>query len=132
MGGLLDGAQVSSAMKAALLDGADKYTWVAAAVGSQNQASYQLATRKPVMSVGGFNGSDPSPTLAQFKKYVADGRIHYFIGGGGFGGGMNSMGGSNASSQIASWVASNFTAKTIGGTTVYDLTAPKAGASASS
>ncbi|WP_225845085.1 glycosyltransferase family 39 protein [Streptomyces sp. HPF1205] len=138
MGGLLDGAQVSSALKAALLADADKYTWVAAAVGSQNQAGYQLATRKPVMSVGGFNGSDPSPTLARFKQYVADGRIHYFIGGGGggfgggFGGGMNQMGGSNASSQIASWVASTFTARTIGGTTVYDLTAPKAAASASS
>ena len=34
------------------------------------------------MAIGGFNGSDPSPTLAQFKQYVADGEIHYFIGGG--------------------------------------------------
>ena len=39
------------------------------------------------MAIGGFNGSDPSPTLAQFQEYVADGEIHYFIGGGGFGGG---------------------------------------------
>ncbi|SEG46510.1 4-amino-4-deoxy-L-arabinose transferase [Actinacidiphila yanglinensis] len=123
MGGLLDGAQVSSAMKSLLLKDAGKYTWVAAAIGSQNQASYQLATQKPVMSIGGFNGSDPSPTLAQFEKYVADGRIHYFIGGGTGGGG--SMGGSNASSAISSWVQSHYTAKTVGGTTVYDLTAPK-------
>ena len=34
------------------------------------------------MPIGGFNGSDPSPTLAQFQQYVADGRIHWFIGGG--------------------------------------------------
>ena len=33
------------------------------------------------MAIGGFNGSDPSPTLAQFKQYVADGEIHYFIAG---------------------------------------------------
>lgn len=35
----------------------------------------------PVMPIGGFNGSDPSPTLTQFKAYVAAGKIHYFIGG---------------------------------------------------
>ena len=59
---------------------------MAAAVGSQNASGYQLATGDPVMAIGGFNGSDPSPTLAQFQQYVADGKIHYFIGGGGFGG----------------------------------------------
>ena len=26
------------------------------------------------MAVGGFNGTDPSPTLAEFQHYVADGR----------------------------------------------------------
>jgi 4-amino-4-deoxy-L-arabinose transferase-like glycosyltransferase len=119
MGGLLNGAQVSSAMTALLKADAGHYTWVAAAVGSQNQASYQLASGEPVMSVGGFNGSDPSPTLAQFKKYVAEGRIHYFIGGGGMGGA--SMGGSGAASAITSWVESAYTAKTVGSTTVYDL-----------
>ncbi|MEE4541197.1 glycosyltransferase family 39 protein [Streptomyces sp. V4-01] len=122
MGGLLDGAQVSAAMKALLLKDAGRYTWVAAAVGSQNQASYQLATQKPVMSVGGFNGSDPSPTLAQFQKDVTEGRIHYFIGGGGMGGG--GMGGSGTATGITSWVQAHYTAKTVGSTTVYDLTSP--------
>jgi 4-amino-4-deoxy-L-arabinose transferase-like glycosyltransferase len=122
MGGLLDSATVSAEMKALLLADADKYSWVAAAVGSQNASGYQLATGKSVMPVGGFNGSDPSPTLAQFQEYVAQGKIHYFIGGAGFGG--RSAGGSNASSQIADWVHANFTAKTVGNTTVYDLTAP--------
>jgi 4-amino-4-deoxy-L-arabinose transferase-like glycosyltransferase len=122
MGGLLDSASVSAEMKALLLADADKYTWVAAAVGSQNASGYQLATGKSVMPVGGFNGSDPSPTLAQFEQYVAQGKIHYWIGGAGFGG--RSAGGSNASAQIAEWVEANFTAKTVGNTTVYDLTAP--------
>ena len=33
------------------------------------------------MAVGGFNGTDPAPTLAEFQHDVADGRIHYFIKG---------------------------------------------------
>jgi hypothetical protein len=36
----------------------------------------------PVMAVGGFNGTDPAPTLEQFKQYVAEKKIHYFIGTG--------------------------------------------------
>jgi hypothetical protein len=124
MGGLLNAATVSDQMKSLLDADADRYTWVAAAVGSQNASGYQLATGGPVMAVGGFNGSDPSPTLAQFQQYVADRKIHYFIGGGGFGGGRGatSSGGSNYSSQIAEWVAANFTSQTVDGVTLYDLT----------
>jgi 4-amino-4-deoxy-L-arabinose transferase-like glycosyltransferase len=122
-GGLLDAATVSSEMKTLLETNADSYTWVAAAVGSQNASGYQLATGKPVMPIGGFNGSDPSPTLAQFQQYVQQGKIHYFIAGGDFGGRGGGVGGSSNSSQIAAWVAQNFTAQTVGNTTVYDLTA---------
>jgi hypothetical protein len=70
------------------------------------------------MAVGGFNGTDPSPTLAEFQKYVAEGKIHYFIGGSIGGSGSS---GSSDSSQIAQWVAANYTATTVGSTTVYDL-----------
>ncbi|BAJ27775.1 MULTISPECIES: glycosyltransferase family 39 protein [Kitasatospora] len=126
MGGLLNGAQVSAEVADLLKQDADKYTWVAAAVGSQNQASYQLASGEPVMALGGFNGSDPSLSLDGFKKLVAEGKVHWFIGGGGMGGG--GMGGSSYSSEIASWVSSAYTAKTVGSTTMYDLTAtPKSG-----
>lgn len=110
-------------MTALLQQDAGDYTWVAAAIGSNSASGFQLAADEPVMAIGGFNGSDPSPTLAQFQRYVANGQIHYFIsGGGGMGGGMG-MGSSGTSSQITSWVTSNFTAKTVGGVTVYDLTA---------
>jgi hypothetical protein len=76
------------------------------------------------MAIGGFNGTDPWPTLAQFEQYVSDGKIHYYIAGGG--GGFGGLGGGSASttSQITTWVQSHFTAQTIGGTTVYDLSAP--------
>lgn len=121
MGGLLDGASVDSEAKTLLKQNADAYTWTAAAIGSQNAASYQLATGDPVMAIGGFNGSDPSPTLAQFKKYVEDGEIHYFVSGGMGGGGM---GGEGSSSRISAWVQENFEEVTVGSATFYDLTRP--------
>ncbi|MFC8227670.1 ArnT family glycosyltransferase [Streptomyces sp. NPDC057287] len=123
MGGLLNGASVDSEAKTLLKQNADAYTWAAAAIGSQNAASYQLATGDPVMAIGGFNGSDPSPTLARFKKYVEDGEIHYFISGGtgGTGGGA---GGEGTSSRISAWVEENFTEVTAGSATFYDLTRP--------
>jgi hypothetical protein len=76
-----------------------------------------LATELPVMAVGGFNGTDPSPTLAEFQDLVSRGKIHYFITGGT----MRASTGSDAAAQIAQWVANNFTAQSIGGTTVYLL-----------
>jgi 4-amino-4-deoxy-L-arabinose transferase-like glycosyltransferase len=120
-GGLLQGSESSAAITKLLTTDASSYTWVAAAVGSNSAAGYQLASQQPVMAIGGFNGSDPSPTLAQFKKHVADGEIHYFISGGDRGGPGGMSAGGSTSSQITSWVKENFTAKSVDGVTVYDL-----------
>ncbi|CRK53409.1 Glycosyltransferase [Rhodococcus sp. RD6.2] len=120
-GGLLNGSTPSAELTALLTDDADGYTWVAAAVGSNSASGYQLATERSVMPIGGFNGSDPSPTLDRFQQYVADGEIHYFIAGGGMGG---RMGGSGTASEISQWVTENFTPITVDGVTLYDLTAP--------
>ncbi|GAA3393274.1 glycosyltransferase family 39 protein [Streptomyces roseoviridis] len=126
LGGLLNGTPVGAEARQALLADADSYTWVAAAIGAQNAAGYQLATQKPVMAIGGFNGSDPSPTLARFKQYVAEGRIHYFIApGGGSGGGFGAGGNGSA---IAAWVEDTFEKVTFDSTTFYDLTSRKAAA----
>jgi hypothetical protein len=121
LGGLLGATEPSGAVVAALTRNASAYTWVAASVGSNNAAGYQLATGDPVMPIGGFTGSDSSPTLARFQAYVDAGRIHWFIGGDI---GMASDGGSSSSAEIASWVSENFTATTVGGVMLYDLTAP--------
>lgn len=128
VGGLLNGASVSAEAKKLLKADADDYTWAAAAIGAQNAASYQLATDESVMAIGGFNGTDPSPTPAQFKEYVADGKIHYFISSGS-GGGMGGMGGSSSgtSSQITSWVEATFKKVTVGSATFYDLTQKASG-----
>ena len=126
-GGLLNSSTPGKALVALLESGASHFTWVAATTGADSAAGYQLATDDPVMAIGGFNGTDPSPTLVQFEKYVAEGRIHYYIsGGGGFGGTFGGRGNSTGSdaSTISSWVSSHFTARTVDGVTVYDLTAP--------
>ena len=73
-----------------------------------------------VMAIGGFNGTDPAPTLAEFEAMVAKHEIHYYVGRG-----ANSFGGGGGSSAIAAWVAAHFTGKTVGGVTVYDLTQQK-------
>jgi 4-amino-4-deoxy-L-arabinose transferase-like glycosyltransferase len=124
LGGLLDASTPSTEIVSALSADAGSYTWVAAAIGSQNAAGLQLATELPVMAIGGFNGSDPSPTLAQFQAYVEAGQIHYFAGSGGRGGPGGGGGGGGGGSEISTWVQQNFTSVTIGGSTFYDLTQP--------
>ncbi|GAB2604003.1 glycosyl transferase [Paractinoplanes abujensis] len=91
--------------------------WSAAVSGATSAADLELASGTAVIALGGWNGSDPSPTLAEFQAYVAAGQLHYYIAGGGTGGGQSTQAG-----LIAAWVAANYTATTAGGTTVYDLT----------
>jgi hypothetical protein len=101
--------------------------WAAATNGAQSAAPLQLAGGKAVMAIGGFTGSDPAPTLAAFQQYVAAGEIHYYIGGGPGAGsreGGGRDGGRGGDSAISDWVAAHYTATTVGGTTVYDLTKP--------
>ncbi len=95
-------------------------TWAAATVGSQTAGPLELSSGKAVMSIGGFNGSDATPTLAAFQAYVAAGKIHYFIAGSG--GGMGGPTSNGTGSEITSWVKAHFTSTTVGGQTVYDLT----------
>ncbi|MDH6679606.1 4-amino-4-deoxy-L-arabinose transferase-like glycosyltransferase [Rhodococcus sp. LBL1] len=121
-GGLLSASTPGAELTALLRSHADDFTWVAAAIGSNTASGYQLATERPVMPIGGFNGSDPSPTLEQFQQYVAGGKIHYFIAGG-MGGGRG--GGQGTASQISEWVQANFTSSTVDGVTIYDLTAER-------
>ncbi|WP_240777933.1 ArnT family glycosyltransferase [Nonomuraea basaltis] len=122
MGGLLNAGTPAAELTALLKDDTSTYTWVAATVGSNNAAGYQLAGGWPVMAVGGFNGTDPAPTLEQFKQYVAEKKIHYFLGTGMGGFGGRSTGGSGEAADIATWVQETFPSTTVGGTAVFDLT----------
>jgi 4-amino-4-deoxy-L-arabinose transferase-like glycosyltransferase len=121
-GGLLNSSHPSAALVGYLETGARGYRWVLATVGANEAAGYQLSTGRAVMAIGGFNGTDPAPTLAEFEKLVVAGQIHYFIGGGGgLGGGPQGAGQSSAASQITTWVEDHFTSTTVAGVTVYNL-----------
>ena len=118
-GGLGGSTTVSSALEKLLEQDASSYKWVAAAEGSEAAAPLQLATGDAVMAIGGFNGTDPWPTLAAFKELVAKHEVHYYVGQG-----SESFGGGQGSSAIVKWVAANFKKETVGGQTVYNLTEP--------
>ena len=121
LGGLLDAGTPSAELAQRLSADAGKYRWVAAVIGSNSAAGIQLAIEAPVLSIGGFNGTDPTPTLAGFQQLVAQGKIHYYIGNGGFGG-FAGAGQTGTGAQIASWVERNYQAITVGSVTIYDLT----------
>ena len=92
--------------------------WAAATVGSHLASSLELKTGVSVMAIGGFNGADNSPTLAQFQGYVADGQVRYFIPGDR---GVPPGSKSGSAGDITTWVKQNFTPTDVGGTSVYDL-----------
>ncbi|WP_166905756.1 glycosyltransferase family 39 protein [Mycobacterium sp. DL440] len=110
---------------AELIAGADG-RWAAASVGSMLVSDLELKTGESLMAIGGFTGSDDSPTLAQFQQYVADGQVRYFLDRpeGGRGGPPRDPGGS--SGEITTWVKEHFTKSVVGEVPVYDLSAPVA------
>jgi len=103
-----------------LVTGVDN-RWAAAAIGSMEASSLELKTGASIMAIGGFTGSDNSPTLDQFQGYVADHEVRYFISRDHNGPVRRESGNANA---IAAWVTQNFRPIDVGGTTVYDLDAP--------
>ncbi len=109
---------MAAALTTLLVRGAAGSRWAAATVGAESAAPLQLASGEAVMAIGGFNGTDDAPTLAEFEHLVAAGEIRYFVGANqaSFGGG------SGPAAQITAWVRAHFTAETVGGVTVYDLT----------
>jgi len=110
------------ALDTALRSRASSYRWAADTFGSVSAASLELTAGVPVMAIGGFNGQGGNLTLAQFQAYVAKGEIHWFLASGTTGEGPGGRS-STAEAAITSWVASHFAHSTIGGRTVYDLTA---------
>jgi 4-amino-4-deoxy-L-arabinose transferase-like glycosyltransferase len=101
-----------------LLKGADN-RWAAAGIGSMSVSDLELKTGTSLMAIGGFTGGDPSPTLAQFQQYVADGQVRYFLADSGHGGPAWHR--SGTAGDITAWVEKTFTKADVGGTTVYDL-----------
>ncbi|SDC12015.1 glycosyltransferase family 39 protein [Actinokineospora iranica] len=116
-GGLLGAPTPTAEVAGVLAAGAEEYRWAAAVVGSNNAAGYQLGARVPVLAVGGFNGTDPAPTLDEFQRLVAERRVHWFIAGTL----LPADSGSDASWEISAWVEANYDSTTVDGVTLYDL-----------
>ncbi len=76
--------------------GAAKY--LVAVTGSQASAEIILATGKPVVTMGGFNGQDPAPTLSELKQMVAKGELRYVL-----------IAGDRANGELTEWVKSHGT-----------------------
>lgn len=108
-----------------LIRGAGDRRWAAAVAGGELAAEYQLATGRAVMVVGGFNGTDPDPTLAAFESYARAGDVGWFVGG------TPILVASqpatiSVAQSISQWVAANFEPVRVGPTTMYDLRHPEA------
>ncbi|GAA4539257.1 ArnT family glycosyltransferase [Amycolatopsis samaneae] len=116
--------ETANAQVIALLKADTTSRWAAAQPSANAAASLALGSGRPVIAIGGFSGSDPAPTLAQFQRYVSAGQVHYYVAGG-RGGGPGGAGRGTAGT-ISTWVTQHFTSMKVGGTTVYDLTKPLA------
>jgi 4-amino-4-deoxy-L-arabinose transferase-like glycosyltransferase len=53
--------------------------YLVAAVGSHTSGSIALQSGGNVINIGGFMGSDPSPSLAQLQRLVNSGQLHYVL-----------------------------------------------------
>ncbi|MDD1690786.1 MAG: glycosyltransferase family 39 protein [Methanoregula sp.] len=106
MPGSSSGAGTSS-LAEYLLSHATGETWIVAVPSSMNAASdLIIETGKPVLSLGGFAGSDQVLTVDEVKQMVSGGEIRYFYLSGGQGGGGSDSG----NSAIFSWVQGTCTA----------------------
>jgi hypothetical protein len=93
---------------------ATRTTWSAAVDRSQPAAELELASRTPVMAIGGFGGKDPVPTLQGFLDEVRRHQVTYYVATG-----DDHRGGPHA--DIRKWVVAHFTPIQLGLVTAYDL-----------
>lgn len=96
-------------------------TWVTATVGSESAANYQLELARPVLPVGGFDGTDPSPTLEQFQTLVSEGKLGSLV--------VQNLPpltaeGKGESARIVEWVQQNYPLTSIENAELYILHNP--------
>ncbi|MGW0941188.1 ArnT family glycosyltransferase [Streptomyces sp. NPDC002623] len=101
-GGMGGGTQVSSAMITYLEKNQDGATWLVAVATDQTASSIILESGEPVISMGGWSGSDNAMTLAKLKSLVKAGKLHYIV--------VSDSGQGSSNSEISTWVKANGTA----------------------
>ena len=118
-GGMGGSGTADSALADYLVEHQGSAKYLVAATGSQTTAPIIIATGKAVVTIGGFTGSDPAPTVSELAAMVKRGELKYvLLGGGG--------GGRGGNSEITAWVQAHGTevsgVSTSGGT-LYKVTA---------
>ncbi|WP_338783812.1 glycosyltransferase family 39 protein [Streptomyces sp. DG1A-41] len=103
-GGMGGGTQVTSDMITYLKKHQDGATWLVAVATDQTASSIILESGEPVISMGGWSGTDDAMTLAKLKSLVKAGELHYIV--------VSSDGGQGTNSEIATWVKKHGTAVT--------------------
>ncbi|WP_333740534.1 ArnT family glycosyltransferase, partial [Streptomyces sp. IBSBF 2806] len=101
-GGMGGGGGVSSAMITFLKKNQDGATWLVAVATDQTASSIILESGQPVISMGGWSGSDNAMTPAKLKSLVKAGKLHYIV--------IGDSGQGSADSGISAWVKANGTA----------------------
>ncbi|MFI6039010.1 ArnT family glycosyltransferase [Streptomyces sp. NPDC051315] len=101
-GGTGGGGQVSSEMITYLKKNQDGATWLVAVATDQTAASVILESGEPVISMGGWSGTDEAMTLAKLKSLVKAGKLHYLV--------ISDSGQGSSNTEIATWVEENGTA----------------------
>jgi hypothetical protein len=118
---LMFGDSTQPAVIAALKRIPSSATWVAATVGSETAANYQLELGRGVLPVGGFDGTDPFPTLEQFQALVAGGKVGSLV--------IRdlpplTLEGKGESARIVAWVRETFAAEPVDSAELYLLHQP--------
>jgi hypothetical protein len=118
-GGMGGSGTTDSALAEYLVEHQGSAKYLVAATGSQTTAPIIIATGEAVVTIGGFTGSDPAPTVSELAAMVKRGELKYvLLGSGGGGRGSNS--------EITAWVQAHGTqvsgVSTSGGT-LYKVTA---------
>jgi 4-amino-4-deoxy-L-arabinose transferase-like glycosyltransferase len=96
------GGDVGSAMITYLKKHQDGATWLVAVATDQTASSIILESGQPVISMGGWSGSDNAMTLAKLRSLVKSGKLHYIV--------VSSQGGQGTDSEISTWVKKHGTA----------------------
>ncbi len=106
-GGMGGGGSVSAKTIAYLEAHQGSAKFLVAVTGSQTSASIIIATGKPVVTIGGFTGQDPAPTVSQLAAMVKQGELKYVVL-------------SDSNSDLATWVKAH--GKVVSGS-LYKVTA---------
>ena len=102
-----------------LLDNTEPENYLVATLNAREAAPFILATGRPVLTFGGFTGSDNVVDAGQLAQMVADGELRFVLTNQELG---------RQKREIAAWLANNCTTVTIPGATQQARRMPLSGA----